>query len=49
MLCLMGGDECDDPDECRAKWLFLCLLFAVAMVLLGLGIGLLLDWAQGRL
>jgi hypothetical protein len=44
----MGGEECDDPDECRAKWLFLCLLLCVAMVMLGLAIGFLLDWLQGR-
>lgn len=42
-------DECADPDECRARWMFLFALTCVGMVGLGLAIGFLIDWLQGRI
>jgi hypothetical protein len=55
MLTSMGdggdGDEWDDDDadDCRARWMFLFGLSCLAMLLLGLALGLVLDWVTGRL
>jgi len=41
--------ECEDPDDCRHRWMFLWVLIAVGMVGLGLALGFAIDWLQGRI